>query len=151
MSNSTPSYLKKVQVSSDDATWFDLPATSPSFELQGETLDDTDLATNQGYRTRCLGMNDWSISADSNFKPLTGEGVNDNASGATALKMVRDSKINRTTLYARYLPTGVFNDGTGLKGKVVVENFNMSGDVGGLETISINLQANGALTIIPAA
>lgn len=144
MSNSQAAYNKKVYVSSDNTNWFKLPATSPSLEIQGEVLDDTDLATNAGFRTRCLGLNDWNVSADSNFKPITGTQATDDASGATALKMCIDSKLNRTTLYAKYLPTGA-EDGTGFKGEVVVENVGFSGGVEGLETSALTLQGNGAL------
>ena len=134
MSNSQAAYQKKVQVSSDGGTtWLDLPATSPSLDLGGDVLDDTELATNAGYRTRCLGLHDWSVSADSNWNPTS-----------TALIAVRDAKLNRTALKVRYLPTGNV-DASGLVGDVVVENFNLSGDVGGLETAAISLQGSGAL------
>ena len=46
----------------------------------------------------------------------------------------------------RYLPTGSTTDGTGLQGGVVVENYGSSGEVGGLETVSISLQADGPVT-----
>lgn len=141
---SNAAYTKKVQVSADGGTtWLDMPATSPSLDLGGEVLDDTELATNAGYRTRCLGLHDWSINADSNWKPVTGTQVDDDASGASALAAVRSAKLNRTALLGRYLPDGTV--GNGFQGSVVVENFNMSGDVGGLETVSITLQGDGAL------
>lgn len=130
-------YIKKVQVSADNgATWLDVPATSPSLDLGGEVLDDTELATNAGYRTRCLGLHDWSISCDSNYK---GAGE----TGGPALAAIRTAKLARTALLGRYLPDGVAANG--FKGSVVVENFNMSGDVGGLETVSVTLQGTGAL------
>lgn len=143
-------YLKKVEISDDDGVnWYRLPATSPSIEVGGDVLDDTELATNNGYRSRIYGLSDFSMSADSNFKPLTGTSADDEASGATALDKVVKAKLNRTPLRARYLPTGV-PDATGLQGDVVVETFSHSGDVGGLETVSISLQGNGALTAADA-
>lgn len=147
---SQAAYQKKVRISADDgATWHDLPATSPSLEIGGDVLDDTDLATNAGYRSRCYGLHDWSANADSNYKPTTGNAPNDSASGATALKLCRDAKLNRTGLKFRYLPTGSVTDGTGLEGDVLVETYGGSGEVGGLETVSISLQANGLLAAIP--
>ena len=147
---SQAAYVKKIRISDDaGANWYDLPATSPSFEIGGDILDDTELATNSGYRTRQYGLHDWSASADSNYKPITGVGATDDASGATALQKVRDAKLNRTAILMRYLPTGDDNDGTGLEGSCLVENFGGSGEVGGLETVSISLQANGPLTAVP--
>lgn len=148
---SQAAYNKKIRISADDgATWYDLPATSPSLEIGGDVLDDTDLATNAGYRSRCYGLHDWSANADSNYKPVTGTPLVDAASGATALLLCRNAKLNRTGLKLRYLPTGSDEDGTGLEGDVLVESFGGSGEVGGLETVSISLQANGLLAAIPA-
>lgn len=143
-------YNKKVRISADDGvTWLDLPATSPSLEIGGDILDDTDLATNNGYRTRCYGLHDWSSSADSNYKAPTGTPATDAASGASALLACRNAKLNRAALLYRYLPTGSDTDGTGLEGSVLVETFGQSGEVGGLETVAISLQANGPLTAVP--
>ena len=146
---SKAAYQKKVRVSADDGvTWLNLPATSPSIEIGGDVLDDTDLATNAGYRSRCYGLHDWSASADSNYKTPTGTAATDAASGAAGLIAVRNAKLNRTELLFQYLPTGSDADGTGLQGKVLVETFSQSGEVGGLETNSISLQANGPLTAV---
>lgn len=141
---SQAAYIKKIQVSTNGSDWFDLPATSPSLDIGGDVLDDTELATNEGFRSRLHGLSDFSVSADSNFVPLTGTGATDDASGATGLDMVRSAKLNKTDLQMRYLPTGQV-DANGLVGDVIVETYNHSGDVGGLETVSISLQGNGAL------
>lgn len=127
-------YVKKIQVSADGITnWLDLPATSPSLDIGGDVLDDTELASNAGYRSRVLGLHDFSVSADSNW------------SGAdAAIALVRAAKLGRLPLFMRYLPDGTTT--YGLKGAVVVESFNHSGDVGELETVSISLQGNGALS-----
>jgi len=125
-------YHKKVKVSTDQTTWHDLPATSPSLELNADVLDDTNLGTTAtGYRSHVTGLLQWSISCDSIY-----------SNGNTALTMVKDAFINRTDLYAQYLPNGT----NGHQGKVSVESFSLSGDVGGLETVSITLQSNSALT-----
>ena len=143
-------YKKKIQISADEVTWFDLPATSPSLEIGGDVLDNTELATNEGFRTRCYGLHDWSSSADSNFVAPTGDAAVDDANGATALLMIRNAKLNRQRLYMRYLPTGDPTDGTGLKGQVVIETYGQSGEVGGLETNSISLQAGSLLSPVTA-
>ena len=140
----TAAYTKEVRISIDDGTtWLEVPATSPSLELAGEVLDDTTLANQEGWRSRVLGLHDWSVSCDSNYD-------SDNA----ALTAIRQAKINRGIvgetydMKVQYLPVGSANANDiakGFEGYVVVENFNLTGDVGGLETVSITLQANGAL------
>lgn len=126
-------YLKKVQVSATGVagSWKNLPATSPSLEIGGDVLDDTTII-NAGFRSRVLGLHDFSVNADSNFEPS-----ND------ALPLVRAAKLNRTDLFVQYLPDGTITHG--VKGKCVVETYNHAGDVGDLETISISLQGNGAI------
>lgn len=133
-------YKKKVQVSTTgaDGTWKTIPATAPSLDIGGDVLDDTTII-NAGWRSRLLGLHDWSASVDSNWEP-------DNE----ALPLIRSAKLNRTPLFFQYLPDGV-TVGLGLKGPVVVESFNHAGDVGDLETISISLQAAGALSESTAA
>lgn len=127
-------YKKKVEVSVDGSTdWKEVPATAPALSISGDVIDATNTANTTGYRSRILGLNDWSISCDSHYKQ-----------GNDALNLIRLAKINRTKLYARYLPDGVVANG--FKGEVVVENFNLSGEVGGLEVVAITLQANGALS-----
>jgi hypothetical protein len=139
-------YIKKLEVSADNGVnWYKLPATSPSLEIGGDILDDTEMATNAGYRSRIHGLSDFSMSADSIFKPLTGVALTDAASGAKGFDIIKTAKLTRASVLMRYLPTGVV-DANGLKGKVVVETFSHSGDVGGLETVSISFQGNGALT-----
>ncbi len=124
-------YVKKVQVSSDNGdNWHDLPATSPSLDLGGDVIDDTDMEDNVGFHSRILGLNDWSVSADSNWSP-----------DHTGLGLVRSAKLNRTPLKVAYLPNGT----AGYMGDVVVESFNQAGDIGGQETVSISLQADGPL------
>lgn len=125
-------WQKKVKVSSDGTQWYDLPATTASLNLGGDVLDDTDMATNAGYRSRIYGLKDWSVSATSNWAPSN-----------QGFTIVRDAWMNRTTIHAQYLPDGTTTNG--LEGQVLVETFNMSGDVGGLETVEISLQAAGPL------
>jgi len=132
-------YIKKIQVSVTGAngTWKNLPATSPSLEIGGDVLDDTSII-NEGFRSRILGLHDFSASADSNWDP-TNEG----------LPLVRAAKMNRTPLFVQYLPDGTHTHG--VKGACVVETYNHAGDVGDLETVSISLQGNGALSASTAS
>jgi len=125
-------YKKQILVSSDNSTWVEVEATSVSLNLGSELLDATTFASTEGWRSRVSGIKDWSISAEAIFTP-------NNA----ALTAMRSSNINGTVIYVRYLPDGT--NANGFQGQVVVESFNMSGDVSGLETVSISMQGNGAL------
>ena len=129
---SQASYEKRVEVSDDGgATWHLLPHTSCSLDFSGDTLDDTS-GGNAGYRSRVLGLHDWSVSGE-----FLWTAAND---GLTA---ARDAKLNRTDLKIRYLPDGTTPNG--FQGDVVVESYNQSGDISSLETVSITFQAAGAL------
>ena len=142
---SQAAFAKKVQVSDDNGvTWYPLPGTTASLEIGGDLLDDTTFINNAGARQRMYGLTDWSCSADCNMVALTGNGATDNASGATALSKVRAAKLGKTGLKFRYLPTGAV-DSMGLVGDVLVETCSFSGEVGGLETLSISLQADSPL------
>ncbi len=128
-------YKKKILVSiTGTGNWVELPTMSPSLDFGGEVLDDTDTSNvgDNGFRSRVLGLNDWSVNADSNWKPAH-----------AGLTMVRNAKLNRSKLFVQYLPTGEIAEG--FQGPVVVESYNQSGEVAGLETVSIALQAAGAL------
>lgn len=127
-------YPKKVQVSANDSTYYDVPANSVSLNLGAAVLDDTEFKNNAGYRTRALGLLDWSVSIEALYI------ASDSALGA-----IRTALTGRSALYVKYLVDGT----NGYKGPVVVENYNMSGEVGDLEKISISLQADGALSATP--
>ena len=133
----TASYPKKVRVATTltNPNWLDVPATSPSLNSGADALDDTEVG-GDGFRSRVLGLQDWSVQCDSNY-----------ADGNAALTAIRNAWLNRSDLYVQYLPFGdsAPNIPKGFQGKVVVESFNLSGDVGGLETVGITLQADGAL------
>lgn len=142
---SQAAFLKKVQISADaGATWHPLPATSPSLEIGGDLLDDTTLINNAGAHHRMYGLTDWSASCDSNLVVMTGNAGTDTASGAKALDLLRAAKLGKTGVKFRYLPTGNV-DSTGLVGDVLVETYSFAGEVNGLETVAISLQANGPL------
>ena len=128
------SYNKKVRVSTDGKTWKDVPTTSPSLDFGSDVIDDTDLANTTGFRSRVIGLHDWSVKCDSNY-----------SADSEALAMIRNAKLSRSILYVQYLPTGEVAGG--YQGKVVVESFNLAGEIGGLETVAITLQADGALGV----
>lgn len=130
-------YKKKIRVSVDGETdWKTVPATSPSLDFTGDVLDQTDLKNinADGYRSRLLGLHDWSVNCDSMY-----------TSGDDALVMIRAAKMGRSALFVQYLPDG--DVAGGFQGPVVVESYNLSGDLGSLETVSITLQANGPLVV----
>ena len=125
-------YKKQILVSSDNVTYTEVEATSVSLNLGSDVLDATTFASAEGWRSRFLGINDWSISIEAIYT------VSD-----TALAAIRSALINRGTLYVRYLPDGT--NANGFQGQVRVENYNSAGDVSSLETVSISLQGHGAL------
>ena len=128
-------YKKKVRVSNDvGVTWLEVPTSSPSLTYGAEALDTTDLApgASVGYRSRLLGLLDWSISCDSFYDPAD-----------AALTAIRGAMLSRTDILVQYLPEGTVVGG--FQGSVVVETFSLSGEVAALETVAISLQANGAL------
>lgn len=132
---SQAAWQKKVKVSATEGgTYYDLPATTSSLNDGVEMLDDTNMAQDAGYRSRIYGLSDWSVSATSNFEP-----------GNDAFNTVKTAKTNKTAVWVKYLPDGT----NGFEGKALVETFNMSGDVGALETVEISLQAAGALAATP--
>lgn len=126
-------YVKKVQVSSDGTTYYDVPATSSSLNAGGDLLDDTNLANNAGYRSRIYGLNDWSVDITADY-----DGADQ------AIQVLRTAKLNKTKVYVKYLPDG----STGFSGQGLVEKFNLSGEVGGKEEVSITIQGDDALSAV---
>jgi len=118
-------YAKKVKITTND-----LPVKAASLSHGGTILDDTDMVNNAGFRSRVYGLRDWSIQCTCNYDASN-----------TALSAVRAAWLARTTLTPKYLPDGT----TGFMGSAVVETFNMSGDVDGLEEVEITFQGKGAL------
>ncbi len=131
---SVAAYLKKVKIGSQSEGFNDIPAQSATLNHAGDVLDDTEMATNQGHRTRILGLRDWSISMTIIYDPAN-----------AVVTTLRDMWLNRVTESIQYLPDGTIANG--FEGEVIVENFNMSGDVGGLEMVEVSLQAAGVLGV----
>ena len=65
----TAGYTKKIQLSTDNATWKDLPAETAPLSISNGIQDNTDLSNNDGSVSRIYGLNDFSISPDGNFVP----------------------------------------------------------------------------------
>jgi predicted secreted protein len=127
-------YNKVVSVKTTASTAYSaIPASQASLNFGAELLDDTDF-TSTGYRSRVAGLRDYSINVSAFY-----------ATSNTALSAIRTALIGGTNLDVRYLVNGT----AGFQGRVRVESFNNSGDVGGLETVEVTLQSNGtALTTV---
>jgi hypothetical protein len=130
---SIPGYQKDVLIAtSSTASYTQPPATSATLTLAGDVLDDTTIQST-GFRSRLIGLRDWSISIPSLFESTN-----------TAFGQIRSAWFNRTTLSVQYLPDGT----NGFLGTVYVETFSHSGDVGGIESVDINLVAESQLSTI---
>ena len=129
---SLAAYKKSILIknATSTAAYVEMEATDATLTLAGDVLDDTDF-TSTGMRSRILGLRDWNISAPSNF----------NSTAAWHI-LVYGAWRNRRSLAIKYLSNGI----SGYKGNTVVETFTHTGDVGGLETLDISLQADGPLS-----
>jgi len=130
-------YEKKVRIGDIGSPndFADLPSTTATLNHAGDVLDDTDMAnvSATGMRSRLLGLRDWNVTATLNY---------DTAIAGVVIRL-RDAWLNRTPLIVRYLPDGTLANG--FEGQCLVENFNLSGDVGGLEQVELSLVADGDL------
>ena len=121
-------YTKVVNIKTTGSTSYAaMPASAASINVGGEMLDDTDF-TSTGFRSRVRGLKDYSVTATLFW------GATD-----TAVNTMRDALLSGVGLDIQYLPNGV----KGFSGRVLVESFGNSGDVGGLETVEVSLQSNG--------
>lgn len=121
-------YQKVIQIKTTGSSTYDvMPANTSSFNLAGEMLDDTDFSST-GWRSRVRGLKDYSFAATLFWGSTDG-----------AVIALRDGLLNGTPLDIQYLPNGT----KGFQGRVLVESFANSGDVGGLETVEVSLQGNG--------
>ena len=111
-----------------------LEANTATMTFGAELLDDTDF-TSTGFRSRIRGLKDYSFTLTALWDATD-----------AALPIIRSALFNDTTLDIRYLPDGA----KGFQGQVKVSDMSHSGDVGGLETVDITLQATNqaALTTL---
>lgn len=123
----------KIQDPADSAGGFsDASATSGALSHGGDIIDDTEMATNAGFRTRLYGLRDHSITLSGIYDPTN-----------TAVADMRAAWLGKTNVDAQYLPDG--STPNGFEASYVVESFNISGDISGAETFDITLQGDGAL------
>ena len=127
-------YTKVVQIqlaSAGTTTFENIDGTNATLNLAGDVLDDTNFGST-GFRSRILGLRDWSVSISAIY-----------GSTVAAYTTLRSAWLNRTELKMQYLPDGTLD---GFAGNCFVESFNHTGDVGGLETVDVSLQASAALS-----
>jgi len=126
-------YKKVVSISSvSTGVYKTLPMTDASLSVEGDMLDDTDL-TSGGTRSRIVGLLDWSVSGSMNYSTGTG------------FALIKNSLSARANVYVKYLPLGSSLSTLGYKGAAKVENYNMSGGVGDLESVDVSFPGTGAL------
>jgi hypothetical protein len=106
------------------------PGTNATLNAAGDDLDDTDFRST-GYRSHLVGLLDWGVDITSNYEP-----------SLTAFQTVRNAWRNRTRVDIQYLADGT----NGYQGTGWVTTFSHSGDVGGLETVDVNVVADTALS-----
>jgi len=124
-------YNKSVYITTTGgSTWNEIPGTNASLSMGGDLLDDTDFLST-GYRSRIIGLRDYTVSVTANY-----------GSTSSAINLLKTAWLNRTRLDFRYLPTG----SDGWSGKCQVESLDISGDVGGLEQVDVSLVADGPLS-----
>jgi len=132
---SQAAFIKKIKIRdpADSAGGFDdVEATDGALNHGGVILDDTEMASNAGFRSRIYGLRDWSVTFTAEYSPTR-----------QSLVDLRAAWLNRTKVDVQYLPDGTI--GNGFQGKALVESFNLSGDIEGKETVSVTLQGDDAL------
>jgi predicted secreted protein len=130
---SIPGYTKAVLIkgsTESSSLYVALPGTNITMNIGNAMLDDTTYLST-GDRSRIAGLRDYSLS---------GSLVFDTSNSGFA--KIRAAFLARSKLSVKYLPDGTH----GYLGAVVVESFNHSGEVGGMETVEMTLQAAGPLS-----
>lgn len=123
---SQAAYEKSIEIGSSA-----LSLSDASLSRGREGIDATDFsqASISGFETTKPGLMDWSISGSGFFNKTN-----------AALIALESAWLAGTAVTAKYLPDGAA--GTG--GSALVESISFAGDMGGLETFEISLQADGA-------
>lgn len=131
---SNADFQKKVNIKpAGSGTFAAVTATNATLNFGAETLDDTDF-TNTGYRSRVLGLKDYSINMTVNYDVANTEVV-----------LLRTSILTGVGIDFQYLPNGT----AGFAGTGFIETLTHSGDVAGLETMDVTIQSDGtALTTV---
>jgi predicted secreted protein len=122
-------YNKAVSIkTTGSSVYLNVPGTKIGFNIGATLLDITDY-TSTGWTARIAGLKDYSISGDAIYDTTI-----------TAVNTLFSAFLAGTTLDFKYLPNGT----RGFHGQALVQNFNMSGDVNGVETFSFTLQSKSA-------
>ena len=139
-------YKTTVRVSEDDpaalgfdpaVSWKELPMKDANLTHNGEPLDDTNMKDNpDGWKTFVLGLLEWGV-AGGLVRTL----------GDDASALVSAAQLNRTDLWAQYLPLGVTQLSEGFQGKVIIPTFGLNSSIADLQMRDLNLQGNGALAV----
>lgn len=108
---------------------------SANLSQEGRLLEDTELLSNDGHKSRLMGLKDWSVSGSGFFKS------NQNAPGIEALSLIQSSLTTRSPLWVKYFPDGQ----DGWFGSAKVEILRVSGEVDGLDKIEVTFQATDTL------
>ena len=122
-------YSKVVNIVSDA-----IAHRSSSLNRGAAALDDTDIAeaASTGFRSHLSGIKDWSVSIS---------GAYDHTDTAQAALEAAWLAVPATVFAVHYLPDGT----NGFTGNVIVQDFNVEGDVEGLENYTCTLISDGAL------
>lgn len=130
---SQPAYQKVVQAKSTGSTTFGtIPANDATLTFGPDLLDDTDF-TSTGWRSRNVGLKDWSANMT----------VLDDPS-STVINVLRAAVLAGSRVSFRYLPNGT----NGFSGTGYVQNFSFSGAVADLETIEVTIVPDSALSTV---
>lgn len=117
-----------IKTTGSTSAYQQIPGTTATFNIGADLLDITDF-TSTGWRARIAGLKDYSI---------TGDAIYDTS--ITAVNTLFTAFLNGTALKFQYLPNGTH----GFGGEVLVQNFNMTGDVTTIEKFSFTLQSRKA-------
>lgn len=107
-----------------------------SLELDGAVVDDSEFGVD--WVQRIVGVNDWKITCAGYFRPT-------DTNGQIA---VRNSLINGTNLFAKFLPDNGTTSNIGVNGQVIVTKFTGGADQAAGQDVTIELQGSGAPTVV---
>lgn len=116
-----------------DGPWSDVQdLNDASMSLGGDNLDVSTFGTD--FIKRLQGLKDGSYSLGGFYNPT-------DTNGQVA---IRNTWMNDTPLFVRYLPDG----STGFMQEVKVSGFEVSAAVDGVVEVSIDLEGNGEITMV---
>jgi predicted secreted protein len=134
MATTTPisGKLMKIQVSADGTTWTDVKGMDNArMALGRENIDITEFG--DGWAKRLRGVKDNSFNLSGNYIP-----------DDPGQKMIRSALVNDTDLHVKYLYDGV----DGFSQQVEVASFEPAATAKGKAELNIQMDGNGALSVI---